>query len=210
MASYYRKQLEEFLKRLDVKAERVADVGGSQLPVKGRTKTWEVNHYDIFDLPEPHEDKPKPDFEIDLNKADSTGIYDDGEIYFDVFSSEKLNDKKTLPYDVVFCLEVMEYIYDPVSAVRNLHNLLKKGGTLYITFPFIYPHHEPLEHDTLRYTKNGAIKLLEMAGFEIELVKPRRGIHNTILQFFRLDGMRMSKNHHDHMETGYIIKAIKI
>lgn len=52
MGSYYRQQLEDYLKTLDVKAELVFDVGGIQKPVRGRTKTWDVKKCHILDIPE--------------------------------------------------------------------------------------------------------------------------------------------------------------
>ena len=45
--SNVRRQLEAWLKTIDVKADCVLDVGGAQLPVKGRTKSWEVKEEDL-------------------------------------------------------------------------------------------------------------------------------------------------------------------
>lgn len=67
MSSYSRQQLEAWLKNIDVKAKRVLDCGGSQLPVKGRTKSWEVKTYKILDLQNPHENKVSPDIVADIN-----------------------------------------------------------------------------------------------------------------------------------------------
>jgi hypothetical protein len=50
--SFYRDQLENYLKTIDVKAETVFDVGGKEKPVKGRTKSWTVKNYEILDIPE--------------------------------------------------------------------------------------------------------------------------------------------------------------
>jgi SAM-dependent methyltransferase len=126
--SNYRDALESYLKRLDIKADSVYDVGGKELPINGRVKSWDVKECDILDLPE-----------FDLNKPFI------------------LNEQSR---QVVFCLEVMEYINNPVTAMINLGRLLVDGGTLYITFPFIYPTHNPVSNDYARYTYMGAIKLL--------------------------------------------------
>jgi hypothetical protein len=131
-ASHTRKQLEGWLQTLDIKAEAVADVGGQQLAVKDRVKSWQVKQYDILDLPE-----------YDLNQP------------------WQLKEM----YEVVFCLEVFEYLYNPFQAMKNLYNMLTFGGTLYISFHFIYPHHSSKFLDYLRYTRWGVDKLLKEAKF---------------------------------------------
>ena len=40
-------QLEDWIKTLDVSGS-VLDIGGSQNPIKGRTKSWDVNEYKIL------------------------------------------------------------------------------------------------------------------------------------------------------------------
>jgi len=118
-------------------------------------------------------------------------------------------DKKA---DIVFCLEVMEYIWQPNITISNLKNILKKDGILYISFPFIYPHHEPAETDYLRYTRWGVEKLLEETGFNILDIKSRKATkgYSGLLEFFIKEKMKMSRNFGDHDDTGYLIKAQKI
>lgn len=190
MPSFTRQQLENWLKTIDVKADRVLDVGGAQKPVKSRTASWEVEDYIIFDLENPHEGE-SPDFAMDLNE------------YIDAPNEQKA--------DVVFCLEVMEYVYDPFNSIMNLNRLLKTGGVLYISFPFIYPVHNPVQDDCLRYTKRGAEKLLEKAGFEIEQYVPRFADQpNVLMSWFHIERMRPAKNYKGHDEVGCLIKAKKL
>ena len=152
-------QLEDWLKTINVKGS-VLDVGGSQLPIKGRTKSWEVSDYKVLDLHKPHECKQEPDIRIDLNYGLIMASYAEKEIIRSGF-------------DVVFCLEVSEYWFDPMTALRALYTLTKDSGLLYISFHFVYPIHNPVENDYLRYTPNGALKLLQEAGFEIVETIPR-------------------------------------
>lgn len=49
--SSWRTELESWLKTIDVSGS-VLDVGGDQKNVKGRTKSWDVNQYEIYDLEE--------------------------------------------------------------------------------------------------------------------------------------------------------------
>lgn len=188
MSSHYRKQLEEFLARLDVRAEKVFDVGGSQLPVKDRVKSWNVGDYKIFDLEEPHVKKADPNFILDLNDP------------------QRLPIDKT---DIVFCLEVMEYIYNPLVAIQTLRSLLRGNGTLYITFPYYYPPHEPRQEDCLRYTLSGSKKLLELSGFEVEDVWYRGSLGNGFLKLNTENALRLSKSAQfaEANSLGFIIKA---
>ncbi len=188
MSSFYRKQLEGFLAMLDVSAMRVYDIGGSQLPVKDRVKSFEATEYKIVDLPVPHKGAA-PD------------------IAYDLCGYANWDHPKA---DLAFCLEVSEYFTDPAMAIQNLARMIVPGGCLYITFPFVYPQHEPLELDCMRYTRAGAIKLLNDAAFRIETVTPRLALNDAFLRnFYAADGMRASKAT-NHSEIGYIIKAIRL
>jgi SAM-dependent methyltransferase len=190
MSSHSRQQLEAWLKKIDVKG-RVLDVGGSQNPIQGRTKSWEVKDYKILDLELPHETKQKPDLMKDMNEPCI------------------LIDK----FNVVFCIEVMEYIWNPYQALRNFYYALEENGILYISFHTIYPVHSPENQDYLRYTRAGARKLLEEAGFEIEEITPRYfSQYQYATMLFDHEGMRGVGKNYDgiHREQGYLIKAIKL
>jgi len=191
--STYRKQLEEWLKKLDVKAERVLDVGGAQLPVDGRVNSFDVQDYLILDLPQPHEMKGSVDLKWDINIPLPA-------------------DLQVQPFDTVFCLEVMEYIWNPVVALANLAALTHPGGRLYISFPYFYPPHEPYEQDALRYTLRGAMKILTVTGFELELVDWRLSEGDDMASAIRRNGLRLSRKAsvNEHRALGFIITAKRI
>jgi SAM-dependent methyltransferase len=187
MSSSYRLELDKWLSQLDVKAERVLDIGGSQLPVKGRTNSWDVKTYLIADLPEPHVGSPKPDIEIDLNYQRSA---------------------EGNQFDLIFCLEVFDYIFDPMSALNNLNSYLKPNGTAWVTFPSFYPLHQPVEDDALRYMPGGIVKLAENAGLSVEQMIMRRPETDMLMQTWRAERMRAAK-HEDHEFTGFIVEFKK-
>ena len=61
-------------------------------------------------------------------------------------------------FDLVFALEVLEHVTDPRLAVSNLYNVLKPGGKVVVSTPFILGiHDEP--YDFYRYTKYGLLCL---------------------------------------------------
>jgi len=114
--------------------------------------------------------------------------------------------------DIVFCLEVMEYIWNPNIALENLYDLLKDDGILYITFQFLYPIHEPNQFDYLRFTKEGSCRLLQNAEFEIKQIIPRvmkPESYDLWRKFLTIESMHSSK-FVDHSELGWIFKAKKL
>ena len=208
MSSFAREQLEAWVKTIDVKADRVLDIGGAQYPIKGRTKSWEVKEYKILDLEKPHECEKYPDYVGDIQDARAMR---------DVLT-------KTGRFDVVFLLEVAEYLWRPWVALRNCRGFLKDGGTLYSSWHFIYPHHNPEGEDYLRYTKWGVQKLLKEAGFQIEEMVPRaekghlrrgrgikmKGQSARIEAFYAREGMRPCEAFKEHHVVGWAVKAKKI
>jgi len=61
--SYFREALENWLKNIDVECESCLDVGGGELPVKDRVKSFKVEVYKILD----HDAQFNPDYFFDLN-----------------------------------------------------------------------------------------------------------------------------------------------
>ena len=184
MSSSFRNSLTDWLSQLDVKAHRVGDVGGSQLPVKGRTKSWQVDEYAIYDIESPHEDSPSPDIICDLNN----------EFYADIFEPS---------CDVVFCLETYDYVWHPANAFKIISSLLKTNGVAYVSFGSVYPLHQPVEDDALRYMPAAIYKLANYAGLEVVEMIKRRPETDLFEQFYQAERMRAAK-HQDHAFTGII------
>lgn len=191
MSSSYRLELDRWLTQLDVKADRVLDIGGSQVSLKPRVKSWDVKELLVADLPEPHQDSPKPDIEMDLN--------------LDEYDELIGNVGK---FDLIFCLEVFDYVYDPMTAFKTIQTLLKKGGTVWVTFPSVYPLHQPVEDDALRYMPGGIVKLAQSVGLTVEQMIKRRPESPFFESFYRAERMRAAK-HEDHNFTGFIVELRK-
>jgi hypothetical protein len=193
--SRYRGQLEDWLSNLDIVCERVLDVGGGLKPVKGRTNRFSVSDYRILD--NGLEKGVRPDFEFDLN----TDIRKRGNAYRSIlkFSPQSL-----------FCLEVMEYVYDPVSVLGFFHTVLSRGGTAHISFPAIYPVHEPVANDCLRYTRKGIETLLGQAGFKRWHITARIATAGKrhLEAFFREERMKAADTDAVY-DIGYLVTAHK-
>lgn len=169
--SYYRDQLESYLKTIHVNCETVFDVGGKQKPVKGRTATWNVKNYKIFDIPE---------YDLDTK------------------------NKHEVNCDMLFCLEVFEYLIIPTIAMENISDMLKPGGIAIVSFAFVYPLHNEIEYDSLRYTTTAVKRLAKHANLEILKIKERKAKTNSLVKYYSEDGMKCAKgNLHDN--TGFIV-----
>ena len=53
------------------------------------------------------------------------------------FDYDFTSDKK---YDVIFCLEVLEHLYNPLRFLENISRMLNKDGIIYLSTPYQYPH----------------------------------------------------------------------
>lgn len=65
-------------------------------------------------------------------------------------------DGKTIPFpdnsfDSILCSEVFEHIFNLPQILVELNRVLKHGGRILITCPFVWKEHE-LPHDYARYT----------------------------------------------------------
>lgn len=205
MSSFSRDALEKWIGAMNVRCDRVLDIGGSQLPVKSRVQSFNVKEYLILDTEVPHECKQKPDIIFDMNSK----------MYYNSFPGNSYYEY----FDRVFMLEVSEYLFNPIRAFKNVGLFLKPGGILYISTHFVYPVHNPVQEDYVRYTPRGIEKMLEITGFEIISNTPRLektpefleadGFGETIMHWFIKQRMRPAKEYSNHNVVGSLIKAKK-
>ena len=113
-------------------------------------------------------------------------------------------------YDLIFCLEVFEYIWNPVQALVNINKLMKKEATAYISFPFVYPKHNPVGVDCLRYTNEAIEKLLRETGFSYWIITPRKATKGRakLREFYDIEGMHARKDD-SWDDIGYIVEITK-
>ena len=93
-------------------------------------KTLDINLFENY-----------PDYQLDLSEE------------IDIERTE-LNEK----FDVIICLAVLDHVYNPFIAIKNLKQMLKKGGVIYGYVPFLYHYHAPEDlyfQDYYRYSKDG-------------------------------------------------------
>ncbi len=81
--------------------------------------------------------------------------------------------------DAVVATDVLMYVSDPVGAVREIARVLKPGGWVYASEPFLYPD---MGRGTFRFTQRGLEGLF--AGFEIAEARAHRGPGSVALPIF--------------------------
>jgi SAM-dependent methyltransferase len=85
-------------------------------------------------------------------------------------------------YDKIICIAILEHVYDPSSAIKNLRLLLKDEGIIYGYVPYLYHYHAPKNlkfQDYFRFSKD-ALAYLFKDFKEVELF-PIRGRISTPL-----------------------------
>lgn len=85
-------------------------------------------------------------------------------------------------YDKIICIAILEHVYDPVSAIKNLRIMLKDQGIIYGYVPYLYHYHAPKDlkfQDYFRFSKD-ALAYLFKDFREVELF-PIRGRISTPL-----------------------------
>jgi SAM-dependent methyltransferase len=80
-------------------------------------------------------------------------------------------DGQTIPaldhsYDGILSTQTLEHVPNPDIIVAEWARVLKEGGMLLITMPFMWPEHE-MPYDYQRYSSGGLRLLLEKHRFEI-------------------------------------------
>jgi SAM-dependent methyltransferase len=93
-------------------------------------------------------------------------------------------DGHTFPFDEssfdgAICNQVLEHVFNPDEFLHEINRVLKLGGKLLLTVPFVWDEHEQ-PYDYARYSSFGLSALLEKNGFSITEHK-KLGADATIL-----------------------------
>jgi SAM-dependent methyltransferase len=77
-------------------------------------------------------------------------------------------------FDTILATEVLEHVTDAERAAADAYRVLRPGGHIVVTVPFMYPTHEA-PYDFRRFTHFGLRSLLERHGFEVLSIDAKGG-----------------------------------
>ena len=82
-------------------------------------------------------------------------------------------------FDAILCNAVLEHVKDPNLVMTEFNRVLKMGGYLYLTIPFMQPEHRD-PADFQRCTKDGLVKLSEDHGFKVLKIEGVHSVYHTL------------------------------
>lgn len=89
-----------------------------------------------------------------------------------------------MSFDAVICTEVLEHVPDPRLLIVESHRVLRRGGKLIATVPFLYRMHAD-PYDFGRYTDYYWRKVLDANGFTDIEIKRHGLFYSVALDFFK-------------------------
>jgi len=97
----------------------------------------------------------------------------------DIFSPIDDIPRPDNTFDVILCIAVLEHVENPEHCVREFFRVLKPGGIVIASVPFLQPEHK-IPTDFQRYTKDGLASLFRRCEFEIEENKAMFTVYHTL------------------------------
>ena len=82
-------------------------------------------------------------------------------------------------FDTILCIGVLEHVENPEDVIPEFFRVLKKGGAVVASVPFLQPEHKG-PTDFQRYTKDGLSRLFSINGFEIVSIISTVNIYYTL------------------------------
>lgn len=103
-------------------------------------------------------------------------------------------DGQTLPlpdqsFDAVVCFEVLEHVFNPAKFLTEINRVLRPGGKVLITVPFVWLEHEQ-PYDFARYSSFGLRDLFTKHGFKV--IKTEKYLNDARVLFLLINAYIIS------------------
>ncbi|CAN5347164.1 hypothetical protein BH10PAT1_BH10PAT1_6040 [soil metagenome] len=156
--SYTRLAIKEVFKYSTNK--KLIDIGAGNMPYRKLLET-KLNQYVAVDHPKIsrlYNPDNKPDIFADITKKIPV---------------------KNNTFDIAIMLEVLEYLENPSQTFSEIYRILKNGGILIFTTPFLYSLHD-LPYDRNRFTETQIKSFLQSSNLKLKKVQT----NGTFLSFW--------------------------
>ena len=110
-----------------------------------------------------------------------TGIDVQGGGHLDQAKSvDKFFDGVNIPFpdnsfEIIICTQVLEHCTDPHFLLKEASRVLKPGGVIFLTMPFVWSEHE-IPYDFRRYTRYEHARIFKEANLSIEKIEETVGV----------------------------------
>jgi len=108
-------------------------------------------------------------------------------------------------FDVVLCMSVIEHLEEPLVVIKEMRRVLKNGGKIIISVPFMFPIHEA-PNDYWRFTKYG-LRYLFRDGWEIEKLVAENDTQETIAVLLQRLGYQTKMKLNNPMKLAIFLLA---
>lgn len=128
--------------------------------------------------------------ENNLNLKQYLGIDIKNEVYQKTIKPDIFWDGNLIPLnsefaDTAICIEVLEHIPKPLNVLIEINRVLKKGGILILTVPFLWNLHD-VPNDEYRYTPFSLKGLLIESGYKLVQMESFGGWDASLASFISL------------------------
>ncbi len=150
-------------------------------------------------------------------KYEILDIEDNKEVdYCEDIHTTSLKDEQ---FDTIILTEVLEHLYDPKLALKQIHRIMKPKAYLVGSVPVFYSIHGNEHYDYYRYTYFGLIELLkEFEDIHIiplgnrftvimDLLATKNIIFRILIQIFKI--IPFKNNRFSRAPSGYIFYCLK-
>ncbi len=82
--------------------------------------------------------------------------------------------------DWIIATEFLEHYFDTNAILKEMRRVLKPGGSIFFSVPFIYSLHE-VPHDHHRFTPYSLSRFFDANGFSSHSISPRGGFNYSLI-----------------------------